>query len=131
MKALSIRQPWAYAIFHLSKDVENRSWPTRYRGRKAVHVAKRIEVTECRRLGLDPYTLPTWCVIGTVEVSYARTRLLERAVLEKTFVTHSYALTCRNFHENPPERKVKPETKTKILASHCEAQICRILLEFS
>ena len=68
MKALSIRQPWAYAVFRLGKNVENRSWPTRYRGRIAVHVAKRVEVAECRRLGLDPGKLPTECVIGTVEV---------------------------------------------------------------
>jgi len=26
VKALSIRQPWAYAILHLGKDVENRDW---------------------------------------------------------------------------------------------------------
>ncbi len=26
MKALSVRQPWAWALFH-GKDVENRSWP--------------------------------------------------------------------------------------------------------
>lgn len=26
MKVLTIRNPWAYAIFHLGKDVENRSW---------------------------------------------------------------------------------------------------------
>ncbi len=26
MKALSIRQPWAWAILHAGKDVENRSW---------------------------------------------------------------------------------------------------------
>ena len=69
MKALSVRQPWAYAIFHLGKDVENRTWPTPYRSRIAVHVAKRVNVAECRRLGLDPRTLPTGCVIGTVELS--------------------------------------------------------------
>ena len=68
MKALSIRQPWAFAIFHMGKDVENRSWPTRFQGRIAVHVAKRIDVADCRRLNLDPRTLPTGSVIGTVEV---------------------------------------------------------------
>lgn len=35
--ALSIRQPWPWAIFHAGKDVENRSWPTRYRGRVLIH----------------------------------------------------------------------------------------------
>lgn len=69
MKALSIRQPWAYAIFHLGKDVENRSWRTHYLGRIAIHVAQRIDIAECRRLDLDPRTLPAGCVIGTVELS--------------------------------------------------------------
>ncbi|MCE4056339.1 ASCH domain-containing protein [Pseudomonas sp. Au-Pse12] len=39
MKALSIRQPWAWLIIHGSKDVENRSWHTKYRGRFLVHAS--------------------------------------------------------------------------------------------
>jgi hypothetical protein len=30
--ALSIRQPWAWAILHAGKDVENRDWSDRYPG---------------------------------------------------------------------------------------------------
>lgn len=40
MKALSIRQPWAWLIIHGGKDIENRSWPTNYRGRFLVHAGK-------------------------------------------------------------------------------------------
>lgn len=40
MKALSIRQPWADAIVYHGKDVENRKWPTRYRGPVLIHAAK-------------------------------------------------------------------------------------------
>jgi hypothetical protein len=40
MKALTIRQPWVWAIFHAGKDIENRDWPTRLRGRIAIHAAK-------------------------------------------------------------------------------------------
>jgi ASCH domain len=32
MKVIVIRQPWAWLIVHGSKDIENRSWATRYRG---------------------------------------------------------------------------------------------------
>lgn len=32
MKALSIRQPWAWLIIHGGKDVENRTWHTKHRG---------------------------------------------------------------------------------------------------
>jgi hypothetical protein len=42
MKALTIRQPWAWAIFHAGKDIENRDWPTRLRGRIAIHAAKEM-----------------------------------------------------------------------------------------
>ena len=43
MKALTIRQPWAYAILHLGKDVENRVWRTHYRGPLLIHAAARHE----------------------------------------------------------------------------------------
>lgn len=43
MKALSIKQPWAYAVTHLGKDVENRTWryPLSYRGLLLIHAAKK------------------------------------------------------------------------------------------
>lgn len=40
MKALSIKQPWAYLIAAGIKDVENRSWSTNYRGRIYIHASK-------------------------------------------------------------------------------------------
>lgn len=39
MRALTVRQPWAGAIFELGKDVENRSWTTPYRGPILIHSA--------------------------------------------------------------------------------------------
>lgn len=40
VKALSIRQPWIWAITHLDKRVENRSWGTRYRGPVLLHASQ-------------------------------------------------------------------------------------------
>ena len=40
MKALSIRQPWAWAILHASKRIENRVWRCDYRGTLLIHAAK-------------------------------------------------------------------------------------------
>jgi len=40
MKALSIRQPWAWLIIHGGKDIENRTWHTKHRGRFLVHAAQ-------------------------------------------------------------------------------------------
>ena len=38
MKALTVRQPWASLIAVGAKRVETRSWPTAYRGPRAIHV---------------------------------------------------------------------------------------------
>lgn len=40
MRALSIIQPWPYAIIHLGKPVENRSWRTNFRGRFLIHASR-------------------------------------------------------------------------------------------
>lgn len=45
LHALSVRQPWAWAIIHAGKDIENRSWQAvnhglTKRGRIAIHAAK-------------------------------------------------------------------------------------------
>lgn len=39
MKALSIRQPWAWLILYAGKDIENRTWRTTYRGPVLLHAA--------------------------------------------------------------------------------------------
>lgn len=40
MKVLSIRQPWAWLIVNGHKDVENRTWSTKYRGEVLIHAGK-------------------------------------------------------------------------------------------
>lgn len=39
MKALSIKQPWASLIAHGIKDIENRTWKTKFRGRIYIHAS--------------------------------------------------------------------------------------------
>ena len=39
MIAITIKQPWAYLIAAGIKDIENRTWPTKFRGRVLVHAA--------------------------------------------------------------------------------------------
>lgn len=63
MKALTIKQPWASLIAAGVKDVENRTWDTRYRGPLLIHAGKGVE------------TIPT----GVVELfSYDARAVLER-----------------------------------------------------
>jgi hypothetical protein len=43
MKALSIRQPWAWAILHAGKRIENRDWRScYYRGPILIHASKSV-----------------------------------------------------------------------------------------
>lgn len=81
--ALSVRQPWAWAIVHAGKDIENRTWQAvnhglRQRGRIAIHAAKGMTREEYEdamlmMLGLGigcpmPAELLRGGIIGTVEV---------------------------------------------------------------
>ena len=78
MKALSIHQPWAWAILQAGKTIENRTWQTRHRGPLLIHASKsrasydREKLLDWRALyGVD---LPPWeelitgAVVGVVDV---------------------------------------------------------------
>ena len=81
MIALSIRQPWAWLIVHAGKDIENRTWPTRFRGRVLVHASKGMTHAEyeaaCDHLWLhggpaieppDFHALERGGIVGSVEL---------------------------------------------------------------
>ena len=44
---LSVQQPWASLLVLGIKDVENRTWPTRYRGPLRIHAGKAINGEQC------------------------------------------------------------------------------------
>lgn len=80
--ALSIRQPWAWLIVNGYKDVENRDWPTRFRGPVLIHAGKTLTVKHhaevCERLalaGLIPPDMPPFealelgCFVGWTRVT--------------------------------------------------------------
>lgn len=84
MKALTIRQPWAWAILCAGKDIENRLWRSSHRGRIAVHAARAMtagdydtfaEFFESAPIILPPgVNLPAFeeltlgTIVGTVEI---------------------------------------------------------------
>lgn len=49
MKALSIRQPWAWLIVNGHKDVENRKWTSSFRGEFYVHASSKLYATIAER----------------------------------------------------------------------------------
>jgi hypothetical protein len=46
LKVLSVRQPWAWALIFGGKDIENRSWSTKYRGPIVIHASKSLTKKE-------------------------------------------------------------------------------------
>lgn len=81
--ALSIRQPWAWAIMNAGKDVENRSWSTKFRGAFCIHAAKGMTNAEFDAavdwmavMGLLPSGVPDRTsllrggIIGTAEIAH-------------------------------------------------------------
>ena len=63
MYALSIHQPWAWAILNVGKNVENRRWRTRYRGPLLIHAGKSSTSYEFHAAGWEAkfgMRLPPW-----------------------------------------------------------------------
>ncbi|MFC3228759.1 ASCH domain-containing protein [Marinibaculum pumilum] len=85
MRALSIRQPYAFAIVNGWKDIENRDWPTRFRGPVLVHAGKKEERDDvfdvlrfiAERTGRDPHVIASkyrdqkalGCIVGAVDIA--------------------------------------------------------------
>ena len=67
MRVLTIRQPWASLIVAGIKDVENRSWATRHRGKLGIHAASRYDQSLVDEYGdLLNDDLPLGALIGSV-----------------------------------------------------------------
>ena len=78
MKILCVRQPWAWAIIHAKKNIENRSWATTYRGPLLIAAgagkvtAKRLKFVEAylaeRRVKPDWDAMQYGGIVGIVEL---------------------------------------------------------------
>ena len=69
IKCLSVRQPWASLIVNGTKTIENRSWRTHYRGPLLIHASRTVDRDACREHGLDPDSLPTGVILGSVTMA--------------------------------------------------------------
>lgn len=71
---LTVKQPWAYCIMHLGKDIENRTRKTNIRGTLAIHASKQIDYDAYYWLKAEGHELPpikelvTGKVLGTVDL---------------------------------------------------------------
>jgi ASCH domain len=72
VRALTVRQPWAWAIIHAGKDIENRSWTNKYAtGTIAVHAGSGLDPLDrlprgVKRPGGDD--LVRGAIIGVVDI---------------------------------------------------------------
>lgn len=71
LRAITVRQPLASAIFRTTwrrKDIENRSWPTNYRGRLYIHAGRKINWEAADRAWPEDHegNLPLGAIIGWV-----------------------------------------------------------------
>lgn len=114
MKCLSVAQPWAWAIMHAGKTVENRSWTTAHRGDLLIQASKSRDwlqggLTELGAMGFAPKNedLVQGVIVGVVELiqveaSFAAQRLLAESH-HKWITNQGWCWVVKN-----PRRFVRP-----------------------
>ena len=65
--ALSVRQPWANLIVLGLKDIEIRTWATKYRGRLLIHAGTTFDRVAMWRFPME--TVPRGAIIGSVKLA--------------------------------------------------------------
>jgi activating signal cointegrator 1 len=99
MKAISLWQPWAYALVSGMKKIETRSWSTPYRGPLLIHAAKTFPVTARdfamteRALGRLPARLPFGALVGVVNLADVRRTesvIQEISAIERLYGDYSW-----------------------------------------
>lgn len=85
MKVLSVKQPWAWLLCVGCKDIENRTWARKFRGRVLIHASATpvkdfdLWLSDKERAALNkflkeknitiPKSLPNSAIIGSVEIA--------------------------------------------------------------
>ncbi|MDI9431688.1 MAG: ASCH domain-containing protein [Planctomycetota bacterium] len=84
MKCLSVRQPWAALIVAGLKDMENRSWEPRYRGRILIHAGAGMRVSDLDYLAekygieVDRSSLVLGAILGAVDLIDCKKKVTSR-----------------------------------------------------
>jgi hypothetical protein len=105
MKALTISQPFASLIASGEKWIENRMWPTNYRGELAIHAGKGTQYLDKEELA----EYPTSCVIAVARLAACVTLEVIRAIErsdERNLVipgtSKTWAEACEHPHAEGP-----------------------------
>lgn len=110
MKAISIKQPWGSLIVSGVKDIENRTWATKFRGRVLVHAGAKSAnywdsplcgiidefIRKITKTGTDYSNYQHGAIIGSVEIVDCVVNhpsiWAEKTVFGETEVIHNWVL---------------------------------------
>ncbi len=100
MIALSLRQPWAAAVLHVGKNIENRRWPTKFRGEFLIHAAKAMTKLE-HSAALDFCEAALWPEPSyEVDAVLAKDRLVFGAIVGRARLVEVF-LPCPGAEKSP------------------------------
>lgn len=72
LRALTLHQPWAHAVAHLGKNVENRTRRTNWRGLVLIHAGSRVDHDALRTMPADlATTMPGKAVVAVARITDA------------------------------------------------------------
>jgi ASCH domain len=117
VKILTVQQPWAWAIIHAGKDVENRPQYASYRGQLLIHAGQKIsqagiEFLHSQGIEMPPEALETGHIVGKVELTgcvrdsesrWAIKDVWHNVVSDPVATTHRVEVTGRLGMTRPPE----------------------------
>jgi hypothetical protein len=121
MRALSIRQPWAWRILHEGKDVENRTWRTRLRGRILIHASSGVDRDD--RDEVRAMAMPLGAVVGHVEIVDCVTGM------DSPWFCGPYGFVLRDARPLPPIRCkgaqgfFAPDVRDEVLRMHVAGEL--------
>lgn len=99
MKAITIWQPWASLIVCGAKKYETRSWKTDYRGKIAIHAAKKDIYSIVNRLPHDMTTKMFQCLYGAFDIYSGALKKLENT--QGYIIATAELIDCLRIVNNP------------------------------
>jgi hypothetical protein len=87
INVLSIRQPWAHLIVNGYKDIENREWPTNFRGELYIHASKRFDYRGATFIDLNYPDIKR--KIPHYPFEYIKGHIIGRAILTDCAIEHN------------------------------------------
>ena len=113
MKSISIKNPWAYLICAGIKDIENRTWKTKFRGRVLIHASGKLVYPIFTKEQESKLMLHS--IIGDIDFSMVTSAIIGSVEIVDCVLNHNSiwaekteGVTDSNTHEFIPNHTPKP-----------------------